>query len=265
MFTKIKDILANDPTAESYFAEGTNVFKRGVKDNFLARLPKLPSEPEYDLTAEEIAAGRSNKNHDPKPEEVPIDVKEPVFLSNGDGDDDGISLYYCAIDGWYPSNNAMKREKRRFKADNRVVASVPLPDGEKFGMTASMKERLSKTSEPGAIEKLPHCKVHAKMFQAQYGKLSKEPLFCCQVSEVYCKSVMVCCSICSTWRHAECGGHHEFYSPQKAEADFVPICNLCYREKPILEKFPQCEKRLARQRNIHLRKTLAAADVMRHA
>lgn len=76
---------------------------------------------------------------------------------------------------------------------------------------------------------------------------------------------MICCSVCNTWRHAECGGHHTFYSPKKREANFKPICDRCYKEKPVLDKYPQAEKRMSRQRSIHLRKTHVAADIMRHA
>ncbi len=263
MFTTIKDTLAKDPTAGPYFDEEVTVFKRNLEErSVLDRLPKLPTEPQFDSSVE---IARLPGKAQPRPEDIPLDVKEPVFLANPTEDTVGEPLYYCAIDSWYPSNTAMKREKKRFKGDSSIVSNISLPNGKKYAMTASMQDRLSNSAEPGAVEKLPHCKIHARMFQAQYGKLSKEPLFCCQVTEIYCNSTMLCCSVCGTWRHAECGGHYTFYSPKHRTPDFVPICDICHKEKAVLQKFPQCEKRLSRQRNIHLRKTLAAADIMRHA
>ncbi len=227
-------------------------------DAMLLRLPELPSEPKYILSDSD----RRNSAED-STQSVPLDVKEPVFIVNEEEPKEE-PLYYSSIDTWFPSNNAIKREKKKTKADVTAY-EMKLRSGEKIKVTSAMHNRLGKNDEPGVVDKLPHCKIHERMFQAQYGKLSKEPLFCCQVTEIYCTSVMLCCSVCSTWRHAECGGHYTYYSPKKCEANFTPVCDRCYKEKQLLQKYPQAEKRISRQRSIHLRKTHVAADIMRHA
>ncbi len=231
---------------------------KGEVEAMLSRLPELPSEPSYIPNN----VGKAEESDD-TPKEVPLDVKEPVYIPNEEEEREE-PLYYSSIDTWFPSNNAIKREKKKSKGVS-IAYEMKLRNGEKVKVTTSMHSRLGKSAEPGVLDKLPHCKIHERMFQAQYGKLSKEPLFCCQVTEIYCNSTMLCCSVCSTWRHAECGGHHTFYSPKMREAHFEPICDRCYKENQLLQKYPQAEKRIARQRSIHLRKTHVAADIMRHA
>lgn len=225
----------------------------------LWRLPELPSEPDYNLDGTSVRHG--NGAQDAK--RVPLDVLEPVFITKEEEEFEE-PLYYQSIDPWFPSNNAVKRERRKLKHD-ATAYEMKISDGKQINVTNTMHNRLGKSSEPGVIDKLPHCKIHSKMFQAQYGKLSREPLFCCQVTEIYCNSVMLCCSMCSTWRHAECGGHYKHYSPLNREENFVPICDRCHKEKQLIQKYPQAEKRIARQRSIHLRKNHVAADIMRHA
>ena len=266
LFASIKDIpveaeAMDGPENESPKSPTHSPVDHGRKDPvkaMLSRLPELPSEPNY------IPKNDDRKNAAQESSEiVPLDVKEPVYIQNEEEEKEE-PLYYSSIDTWFPSNNAIKREKKKSKADNTAY-EMKLRNGDTIKVTASMHSRLGKSAEPGVLDKLPHCKIHERMFQAQYGKLSKEPLFCCQVTEIYCKSVMLCCSMCNTWRHAECGGHHTFYSPQKREAHFTPTCDRCYNEKQLFQKYPQAEKRIARQRSIHLRKTHVTADIMRHA
>jgi len=78
---------------------------------------------------------------------------------------------------------------------------------------------------------------------------------------------MVCCSICSTWRHVHCGGHYTTYSPKncdKGSESFRPVCDLCHSEKSILETHPMAKPRISRQRTAHLRRTQATTATMKH-
>jgi len=267
LFASVQVAMAKEQTAADNYVDTAQEAKEQVisKDPvavMISRLPELPCEPDYDPTT--ATANVDYEGPEQAPDGVPLDVEDPVFLAQEETEKEE-PLYYASIDTWYPSNNAIKRGNRKLKTDDTTVYELKLRNGEKINVTASMHDRLGKSAEPGAIEKLPHCKIHERMFQAQYGKLSKEPLFCSQVTEIYCTSVMLCCSSCSTWRHAECGGHHAFYSPQNREEHFKPVCDRCYQETAVIEKYPQVEKRIARQRDIHLRKTHVAADIMRHA
>ena len=77
---------------------------------------------------------------------------------------------------------------------------------------------------------------------------------------------MVCFAICSTWRHAQCGGHHMRYSPHSTDpsnVSFVPICDACYHEKSFIQPDSASAKRLDQQRNEHLRISSATNAVMR--
>lgn len=229
-------------------------------DTMLSRLPELPSEPNYDFST-------ACRRYETQAEEsvlVPLDVKEPVVLKLGE---DGLeeTLYYSPIDTWFPSNNAIKREKKKKKIDDSTVLKIDDLDGNRLNVSASVRKRVAKSAEPGIIDKLPHCLLYHREQQALYGKLSKEPYFCTQVTEIYCNSPMLCCSECSTWRHAGCGGHHTFYSPKMAEKNFVPLCDRCFKEKPLVDRYPHAEKRIARQRDVHLRKTNTAGEIIRYA
>lgn len=229
-------------------------------DAMLSRLPELPSEPNYDFST----ACRQDKSQAEESAPIPLDVKEPVVLKRGE---EGLeeTLYYSPIDAWFPSNNAIKREKKKKKVDDSTVMKIDAPDGNRLNVSASTRKRVAKNAEPGIIDKLPHCLLYEREQQALYGKLSKEPYFCTQVTEIYCNSPMLCCSKCSTWRHAGCGGHHTFYSPTMAEKNFVPLCDRCFKEKPLMDRYPNAEKRIARQRDVHLRKTNAAGEIIRYA
>ena len=191
-------------------------------------------------------------------------VDQPIYL--GTEEDEVINVGYTnAVDTWWPSNNAVKREKRskRHIDDEREFITDAL--GSKTTITKEMHERLTKDIAPGVLQKIPHCKVYERLYRLEHGKPPKEPLFCFQVSEIHCNSVMLCCSECSTWRHAECGGHYECYSPKSIQEEFTPICNLCHKEKGVLEKYPIAKKHIDRQRTIHLRKAYVSSAIMKQA
>merc|ERR1712176_1331057 len=94
-----------------------------------------------------------------------------------------------------------------------------------------------------------------------------EPFFCYQVTELYPCDVMVCCSSCSTWRHAFCGGHYRYtgHSITDSTSTFLPLCDRCHEEEPILNQNPQSKALIERQRNQLVRRALATSHVMRHA
>merc|ERR1712176_504309 len=94
-----------------------------------------------------------------------------------------------------------------------------------------------------------------------------EPFFCYQVTELYPCDVMVCCSTCSTWRHAFCGGHYRYtgHSITDSTSTFLPLCDRCHEEEPILNQNPQSKALIERQRNQLVRRALATSHVMRHA
>ena len=266
IFTSMKETKTRGTTYDllAYAAIGLERKTKKPFDVFEAmvcsRLPELPSEPNYDFST---TTPQYEVHADESPC-IPLDVKEPVVLQREEEELEE-HLYNSPIDTWFPSNNAIKREKKkRMKNDNCTVLEISAPDEKKLQVSSCMHKRLSKRTEPGVIDKLPHCVIHERQYQDQYGKLSKEPFFCVQVTESYCNSPMLCCSVCSTWRHAECGGHHAFYSPKMVEENFFPVCDRCYKEKPLMKMYPQAEKRIARQRDIHLRKTSAAGDIIRH-
>lgn len=170
------------------------------------------------------------------------------------------------VDNWFPTSASIRKERRQHGLgnDDREI-TLGSTKAEAIRISDAMHKRLKSGVEPGVLEKLPHCKVHLEAYAKQYGKLPKEPVFCCQVTETYCKSTMVCCSICSTWRHAECGGHYTHYSPQSSKEYFTPVCDRCHKEQKILSQCPIAVKRLSRQRSIQLRTVHAVTAIMRNS
>lgn len=263
---------AKAPDTTDFFAkmigfESNHVDKKqghdGIVDDIMSRLPQLPSEPKYKGPAENSQFSGLGIECLPE-EDVPLNVDRPVFLKGKDGDLEE-PLYYSPVDPWYPDNDEiLKAGGKEFKS-NSIQATVTLPSGKLFQVPTAVHNRLSNSSEPGVLEKIPHCMIHTRKYQAQFGKLSKEPLFCFQVTEVYCNNVMVCCSKCSTWRHVECGGHYTYKSPRSSKDAFVPVCDRCHKEELFLSMYPQASKRISIQRDIQIRKTNVLGDIMRHA
>ena len=267
----LKDTVKNDPTADSYFGEGE---REEVIPGYYARMPALPVEPNYQPTSDQ---NDDQQKTDPTlglSPENPIPIKDasrtvdgPIYLEK-EKDDFTPSGYTNPVDTWWPSNHSLKREKRAHRNSNNdsdVNERITNALGGKTTITKGMHERLSNQVEPGVLEKIPHCKCYERLYRQEHGKPPKEPLFCFQVSEIYCNSVMLCCSKCSTWRHAECGGHHERYSPRSNEEEFTPICNICYKEEEVIAKYPLARKRIDRQRTVHLRKAYATSAIMKQA
>lgn len=229
---------------------------------WLSSLPSLPIEPELNPTKTLVHGNSiSETNRLLLPHEAPLDVKEPLFLSKS------LPNHSIDCDPWYPSNKAILRERKTqgmIDADKIIMTEVPIPDG-KVPISTSVHDRLKSNMEPGSIEKLPHCKLYEQMYLSQNDENPRKPLFCFQVTEVHCKSMMVCCSKCSTWRHVQCGGHFSRTIPRREMSSFNPVCDRCYAEEFVLEKYPQARSRIERQRIIHLRKTQTVGSVIRSA
>ena len=179
-------------------------------------------------------------------------------------------------DEWWPSNESIRKERRKRgdrqdeeDTDDEAEAYVDsLPNiGFVKSTVDATKERLAKSVEPGVLEKIPHCKLwddHCKEKKAGSG--DHQQMFCCQTTETFPYEVMVCCSVCSTWRHAQCGGHHKRYTPDSvdpANVVFKPVCDQCYIENHFVKDNEVASARLERQRIEHVRRSNATNAVMR--
>lgn len=176
-------------------------------------------------------------------------------------------------DEWWPSDQAIRQERRKRglpfnneDTDEEIdpVNSQQVVSFNKGGLQ-SAKKRMKSSVEPGVLEKLPHCRLYEDYCAAEK-KYSYTPKFCCQTTETFPYKAMVCCSICSTWRHAQCGGHYKRYSSDSTDPAnmlFTPICDICSLEKPFVEGNAAGAKRLDRQRVEHLRSCNATNAVMR--
>jgi len=184
------------------------------------------------------------------------------------------------IDTWWPSNSCIRKERRKLgdkedeedtdEEDDVTMASMPGVSFVKAGVEA-VENRLATSVEPGVLEKLPHCRLYADFCKDRRDLTLKSnskytPKFCCQTTETLPSEVMVCCSICSTWRHAQCGGHYKQYTAKNTDPSnllFEPVCDQCYIEKQFIEHNPLAQKRIERQRIDHLRRVNATNAVMR--
>ncbi|KAL7429773.1 hypothetical protein ACHAXH_003982 [Discostella pseudostelligera] len=237
--------------------EDVPFISQGMKFN----LPSLPIEPE--LTGLEMA-DMSLTISEPAVVDVTADTTVKRLLK----------VRRPGTDNWWPSNDSIRKERQQHynmqdDEDSDVEAEAD-EDSETgvFLVRAGVKaveDRLATSNEPGVLEKLPHCKLYN-----EYCKEKKQnevtPMFCCQTTEIFPSDVMVCCSVCSTWRHAQCGGHYKHYTAESVDSsskNFVPICDQCFIEKRLLENNPSGARRIERQRNEHLRRCNATNAVLR--
>jgi len=260
---------------------------------YMFKLPTLPCEPEYDekniamntnMDASDLSI-TSNPEHDVSKDceqkssshigsvmnmhVEETNVKEPMEIPVNKEKTWKTIVYKAPVDTWWPSNNTIRRERRLqgYRSDedededkNVKISGLP-------GLAPSMHDRLSNHIEPGILEKLPHCKIHKARVEQQKNHPNPGPLFCIQVTEAYCTEVMLCCSICHTWRHAACGGHFTKFKPHSSKDEnktFSPICDRCYAEKKISNAFPQAQVRIKKQRIENLRRALSTTSVVRH-
>jgi len=273
LMTIFKEMAHKDPATKPFFGV-PDLEQVEISPGCIATVPKLPEEPEFsEEEAERLRqlaensleiVNESGSSQLLPPEAARRDVKIPVFMDNSPKE---VKAFYDnqTIDHWFPTSASIRRQRKAEGRNASDGVEVKLPNNGTIFISEELKKRLSNEVEPGVLEKMPHCKLHQQSFVKQYGKPPKDPLFCCQVTEVYCQSTMLCCSICSTWRHAECGGHYTKYSPKSSEAEFTPICEQCHIEKEILDQYPVAVKRLGRQRSIKQRMVQAVAAIMRNA
>ena len=207
----------------------------------------------------------------------------PAFIGqNEEETNPAVIACKVAVDSWWPSNSAVRKERRAQKGTHAGDEEDDEPHPTKNGLFRRSKKtiraiqsRLDDDIEPGVLQKLPHCKLHRSCSRKKtktpkggtVGVVThSEPLFCVQVTEAHCTDVMLCCSLCSTWRHAQCGGHYTKTIPKgRPNIPFRPVCDRCYEETKFIKDNPVAQGRIARQRNEHLRRSLATTSVLRHA
>lgn len=264
---------------------------------YVPSLPLLPAEPKYASDSDENSqsdASDKRGSADPnkldnllavandapskvgrKKYEKTDDkmVYEPIFLSAREDEKEPV-IYSLEVDTWWPSNGAVRKE-RRSRGQNHHEEEEGTFDKDKPGIfknstsaIAAACARLETDVQPGVLQKLPHCKLYRSLSkkETKASTTYPSPMFCFQVTETHCTDVMLCCSVCSTWRHAACGGHYTKYDAKdNANKFFTPICDRCHEESKIMNEYPDAQTRMARQRNEHLRRTLASMSIIRHA
>lgn len=243
-------------STESY--EGEEMIS-AEEEEILARLPQLPREPTLFAEDERGVASGSSAT---APSEYSM-AEQPRKVT-------AVLDYPLPVDTWWPSVSGVDREKEA-NDDLSVEADYTELEFEdstaRFrANTARIRQQLATNVEPGVLEKLCHCRVHRVRTKQKKNSTAPELLFCWQVTEAYPNEIMVCCSLCGTWRHAACGGHYKPYSiRENLKEPFEAVCENCHAERKFLEEYPQGAKRLQRQRLEHIRRGLATTAVMRHA
>jgi hypothetical protein len=201
-------------------------------------LPKLPSEQSF--------------HHIPSGEEA-IDSYNPNMVLTGSKETTEWNVPQTFTEDWWPSSSSTRTAAHQ---DNPKPPSVTTDH--------DTHQALSKALEPGVLEKLPYCKLYRSNSDG-----SEDPLYCTQVTAIFCTNPMLCCSECLTWRHAECGGHYTLSFPLSIRsdhyADFRPVCDRCHYEKDVLQKYPTAIKRLQNQRLQHLYREQITSAVMKQA
>lgn len=174
--------------------------------------------------------------------------------------------YPYPIDTWWPSTAGMRRErKQNGETSDEDNFRAPSSNGVFRANERKIRQRLRSDPEPGVLEKLPHCRIHRVRTKKKKNSTAPELVFCWQVTEIYPRELMVCCSVCGTWRHAACGGHHKPYSVNaNTKEAFEAVCENCHEEKQYLDEYPAGANRLDRQRVEQLRRAMATSSVIRH-
>lgn len=236
---------------------------------FKSRLPHLPKEPEYKAL---ILPERK----------VPFtecaDPSFPVTQQNSGKNTGkakfGLGMtvdYPYPVDTWWPSVTTIRKERhiQGEKSDEEDFVEEPILTSEDAPFRAdgrAIRTRLAQNVEPGVLEKLPHCRVHRMAMRSMKVASAPDHAFCWQVTENYCNEQMVCCSVCSSWRHAACGGHYKPLTIRETiHHEFIAICDRCHEEKVFLDEFPKATARLEKQRMEHLRRGLATSAVIRQS
>jgi hypothetical protein len=252
-----------------------------ILPTFTSLLPRLPEEPLYDDSPEgresqdAVEYGEANGEKEIDKSTAITDLEA---VMNGGSEIDlqpkkvsNILEYPFPIDTWWPSSTGIRRERRQAgeTSDEDNFEEQPRVDVDSVTFRANarkIRSRLASKAEPGVLEKLPHCKMHRVRTKRKKNSTAPELVYCWQVTEIYPNEIMANCSICGTWRHAACGGHHEPYSAREnTERPFIAVCENCHEEKNFVSEFPLGQKRIERQRLEQLRRGLATSAVMRHS
>jgi hypothetical protein len=179
--------------------------------------------------------------------------------------------YPLPVDTWWPSVATVRRERRQNNETTDEDDFVDEPNSSTSASNFRANEKrilrfLETKTEPGVLEKLPHCLLHRIRTKKKKNSTAPELVYCWQVSDIYPNDVMVNCSQCGTWRHARCGGHYRPYSSRdNTKRPFVALCDFCYYEQHFMKENSKGAKRIERQRMEQLRRALMTSAVMRHA
>lgn len=274
----------SDSEIEVMMSPGLKTPKRKGKviklpSGYKSELPELPEEPLWEGVSDFAAASSLGVEESLQFEEGSMinerelkktDTVKPSKKKGGRVVSNVLE-YPFPIDIWWPSMPDIKKERRLAgeASDEDDFVEESKPDNELppyRANTPKIRSRLARDTKPGVLEKLPHCKIHRLLMKQSKNLNAPELVYCWQVTELYPNDLMVCCSVCGTWRHAACGGHHRPYSRREnTTIDFVAVCDLCHEEEKILRDFPKGEQRIERQRMEQLRRALSTSAVIRHA
>lgn len=235
---------------------------------FKSTLPRLPKEPEFrelDMLSDR-----------PLPttevvEQTPLSTKENSTIASVKSSLGMTVEYPYPVDTWWPAVSIIRKERRIHaeKSDEEDFVEEPTLTSEDspFRLDATaIRQRLADKIEPGVLEKLPHCRIHRMAMRSMKVATAPDHAFCWQVTENYCNEPMVCCSVCSSWRHAACGGHYKPLTIRDTTQEaFVALCDRCHAEKPFLEEFPKAKMLLEKERIELLRRGLATSAVIRQS
>ena len=246
---------------------------------FVSALPQLPVEPELKPGAPRKRKKKFKSLLDDDSESSRVVSKakseqkhaaKAAKVNDAKSQDISIIEYPYPIDTWWPSVAEVRRER---KASGEPPNEDDFPDTEVLDPSSEfranlpvIRDRLANHAEPGVLEKIPHCKIHRMLMKKRKNPSAPELVYCWQVTELYPNDIMVCCSLCGTWRHAACGGHYRPYSVRESiHTPFTSVCDRCHEEEKILREFPQSRKRIDRQRAEQIRRGLSTSAAMRQA
>ncbi|KAL3944175.1 MAG: hypothetical protein SGBAC_001732 [Bacillariaceae sp.] len=241
--------------------------------NFNSVLPQLPEEPRVKEVKD------TSKKHKGILDGDSVDWKQRTKArsnsrtqEHADSEADaGLVEYRFPIDTWWPSTNSVQRER---KMSGEMAPSTRYEGSEEvLGKESQFRvdvdrcrDALAQAVTPGILEKIPHCRVHRMNMMKKKNPMAPELCHCFQVTELYPNEHMLCCSICGTWRHAACGGHHKPMSIRESmDTAFTPTCDRCHEEQKLLKNYPLARKRIDRQRTEQIRRGLATSAAMRQA
>ena len=282
---KAQDAVAwQDSSPADTFSEIERARARGESidlPNFSSVLPQLPQEPEIVLPLI-LTERKKRRKHKTL---LDSDSLNGSSKSKGGGEAEAanksiVEMQTIAppafdsthpIDPWWPSVADIRKERKAVGAPQDDDSAEDEEEEGIFGLdvpfranVSRIKERFANDVAPGVLEKLPHCRVHQLSLDSKKGMMLPEPVHCFQVTELYPKELMVCCSHCGSWRHAACGGHHKPYSVRECvEVPFTAVCDRCHAEEKLLREYPTAKKRLDRQRNEQLRRAMSTSATIR--